>query len=677
MLDFLGGLFDTSGFMARWNCGEWSAAHGWTHVAADLLTWSAYTAIPIVLLFYVRKRRDVQFHSVFLLFGAFIFSCGTVHLVESTLFWQPWYRLSALTKVATAILSWGTVFALIRLTPGALRLPSMAQLSALVEASGDAVVGMDLNGRISVWNSGAVALHGRDSDAMIGSDVRALVPPEHRAEYADALARVREGQAVPPFDTQRLRADGSRFDVSLRLSPVRDRHGAVVGCAMIERDATSRKEAERKLQRLARELEEEAQQDPLTGLPNRRAIEAALARETSRARRSGSHLLAVLLDLDDFKHINDTLGHAVGDVVLRNAARRMAACLRTEDVLARIGGDEFVALLPETRLAEGRCVAERLRLSVREQPVEASGHELRLSASFGLTELPHDVASIEEVLTLTRGALAHSKARGKNRLAWVAGGGRLCDDAGGPPHAIDARELARSLRVLAQPLVDLRRREIVGQELLVRGPAGPYERPDDLFRYSIENNALTAVDLCCMRACVAASRRLPVRGRVHLNAFPSTLLVTPTERLVELLAAGGSPSRYCIEISEQQFLGDPAALRSRLAGLRASGIAFAIDDVGFGKSSLEALIVLEPEIVKIDRSFVHGIARDAQLAARLERLLRTVQALDSEIVAEGLEDPADQDVLLRLGVRVAQGYALGRPTEIADEALTGDGELRA
>lgn len=635
MLDFLGRLFDTSGFMPRWMCGDWSAPHGWIHIAADLLTWSAYTAIPIVLLLYVRKRRDVQFKGVFLLFGAFIFSCGTVHLVEATIFWQPWYRLSALTKVATAVVSWGTVFALIRLTPGALRLPSMAQLSALVEASGDAVVGTDLDGRISVWNSGAVALHGRSSEEMLGRDLAVLVPAEHRAEHASALARVRDGHAVAPFDTERLRGDGSRFDVSLRLAPVRNRDGDVVGSAMIERDASARKEAERQLQRVARELEEEAHHDPLTGLSNRRAFEAALAREAARARRAGSRLLAVLLDLDDFKRVNDTLGHAVGDIVLRDAARRMSACLRAEDVLARIGGDEFVALLPDTRLAEGRCVAERLRLAIGEQEVEASGQRFRLSASFGLTELPHDMASIEELLTLTRGALAHSKQRGKNRLAWVAGGGRLCDD--GPPDAnpIDARALSRSLRVLAQPIVDLRHGKVVAQELLVRGPAGPYERPDDLFRYSTEQNALTAVDLACMRACVTASRRLPPNGRVHLNAFPSTLLVTPTERLIELLSTGGDPARYCIEISEQQFLGDPAALRARIAELRERGVAFAIDDVGFGKSSLEALIVLEPEIVKVDRTFVNGASRDAQLEARLGRLLRTVQALEAEIVAEG------------------------------------------
>jgi signal transduction histidine kinase len=126
-------ILDTSDFPPRWSCGDWTSLHGWTHVAADLATFGAYFAIPVVIVFYVRRRTDVQFPTLFWLFAGFILSCGTVHLVEATIFWQPWYRLSALVKVITAVLSWGTVFALIHLLPQALRLPGLAAVNAELE----------------------------------------------------------------------------------------------------------------------------------------------------------------------------------------------------------------------------------------------------------------------------------------------------------------------------------------------------------------------------------------------------------------------------------------------------------------------------------------------------------------------------------------------------------------
>lgn len=129
LLDALSSLFDTSDFPARWTCGRWTALHGWTHIVADLLVFAAYFAIPLVIVIYQRKRRDTEFSAVFALFAVFILSCGTVHFAEAVIFWHPWYRVSALLKVVTAVASWATVFALIRVFPRAMRLPRLAALS--------------------------------------------------------------------------------------------------------------------------------------------------------------------------------------------------------------------------------------------------------------------------------------------------------------------------------------------------------------------------------------------------------------------------------------------------------------------------------------------------------------------------------------------------------------------
>src|SRR5690349_18365635 len=133
MLGFLGGLFDPSGFTPRWVCGDWPASLGWLHIGSDLAIWGAYTAIPVVIGYYALRRKDVPFVPLFWLFGAFIFACGAVHLIEAVIFWNPVYRLAGAVKLITALVSWGTVLALIKVVPDAMRLPGLARLNTELE----------------------------------------------------------------------------------------------------------------------------------------------------------------------------------------------------------------------------------------------------------------------------------------------------------------------------------------------------------------------------------------------------------------------------------------------------------------------------------------------------------------------------------------------------------------
>jgi diguanylate cyclase (GGDEF)-like protein len=424
------------------------------------------------------------------------------------------------------------------------------------------------------------------------------------------------------------------------------------------------KEATTRLDAATSRLEILANIDALTEVLNRIGLERALQSEFNRAQRQGWNLVAALLDCDDFDRVNATLGHAVGDVVLKEISGRLRDTLRPTDHIARIGGDEFLMLLPDTRLAEGMLVAEKVRLAVAESPLRLAQETIRVTASLGVLALPYEFCSIEEVLSLCRLAVRESKLLGKNR---VSSGEKHKLNEGPDKEALS--ELTEKLRkgdcfrAVSMPIFKLDELKIVGHEILSRGPEGAFEMPDDLFRVSCEYNLLTIVDLRCLKTCLTACAlpKFEKGVRFHVNLFPSTIIDTPIDRLMTLFPDDGIKRDYCIEISEQQFIGDPAYLRDHVNAIKEHGIKVAIDDVGFGRSSLESLIILEPDIVKIDRKYVTGIAAEPAKARLLKRLVKVVNALGAELIAEGIEEKEELEMLLDVGVAYGQGWYWGKP----------------
>ncbi len=412
-----------------------------------------------------------------------------------------------------------------------------------------------------------------------------------------------------------------------------------------------------------KKLEEVATVDPLTDLSNRRGFERILAAEMNRAKRTGSPMVGMLLDCDDFGRINEGLGHNVGDVVLKEMVQRITTTLRPSDYVARIGGDTFVILLTDTQFAEALLIAERVRLCVAESPIRNSNDNIYMTASIGVAPLPYEISSVEELLSLMRHALKTSKAGGKNRVST----GEQADANGKEEEPKKNLEIVQQMRqgecfrCVKHPMYRLADEKKVGYELLSRGPAGPFEMPYDFFRIAIENNILSRVDLRCLSACIAQANKLEPGSRFDVNLFPSTILDTPIDRLVEMFPEDKSIGTFCVEISEQQFIGDASYLKEHTAGLKKAGILVAIDDVGFGRSSLESLILLEPDVVKVDIKYVAGIAVDPQKQRLLRRLVKVVQALGAELVAEGIESREDLEVVRDMGVEYAQGYLWGYP----------------
>lgn len=437
----------------------------------------------------------------------------------------------------------------------------------------------------------------------------------------------------------------------------------------LKRAEVALNEASTRLEAATSRLEALAHNDPLTECLNVAGLEKSLQNEFERAQRGGGALVAVLLDCDDFDRINAQLGHGVGDVVLKEISKRMKETVRPTDHIARIGSDEFLLLLPDTRFAEGMLVAEKIRLSVAESPLRLASETIRVTASLGVLALPYEFCSIEEVLSLVRLAVRESKLLGKNRVS----SGEKHKRAGHQPDRDALEELTEKLRkgdcfrAVSMPILHLPDEKLVGYEILSRGPKGAFEMPDDLFRVSVEYNLLTIVDLRCLKTCLSASAddKFENQARVHVNLFPSTIIDTPIDRLMTLFPEdtnGAAKQKYCVEISEQQFIGDPTYLRDHVQELTKNGVLVAIDDVGFGRSSLESLIILEPDIVKIDRKYVSGIAQEPTKERLLRRLVKVVNALGSELIAEGIECREELELLLDMGVTYGQGWFWGKPS---------------
>ena len=405
--------------------------------------------------------------------------------------------------------------------------------------------------------------------------------------------------------------------------------------------------------------------DSLTGLLNRKGMERAILDELARCRAAGRNLLILLVDLDDFSRVNATLGHGVGDLVLTGAARRIGESVREQDMVGRCGTDRFMILLPETEEGEGEILAEKIRLAISRDVITAGEHRLTTTASLGLTAISPTSLSFDEVLAKAHFVLQRSKIQGKNRVARAASVAEvgLIRPVNEGPEMVAALLRGNVLRVSSQPIVNMADGRIVSREMLTRGPQGVLERPDNLFRFCQENDILPAVDLRCLKMCAAAARAMGPRTDYHVNIMPTTLLQTSPSELIRVLLddTPGGGSNCCVEVSEQQLLGDPAVLVPRVRALQAAGIKVAIDDVGFGNSCLEGLIMLHPQVMKVDKRLVRGLAVDPEMRRTLERLLRVADVLGAEVVAEGIETTEDYEVLVEMGVRYGQGYLFGRP----------------
>ncbi len=497
--------------------------------------------------------------------------------------------------------------------------------------SPDGVLIMDEDDQVCFVSDSAVALLGAHPESAYD-----LPPALKLRDSSPRDARLMDGRTV-----------------EVRSTPT-EWHGEPARLVIL-REITDRRRAEdelsaltEELQRANRRLEDLVGTDPLTEVLNRRGMEGALVREVERMRRTGDQLIAILIDCDDFKAINDNFGHAVGDAVLRSLSENVRSSLRGGDHVARVGGDEFLVLLPSTSLAEGMSVAEKLRRAIKDTTIQGLTSNLQPSASLAVGIVERDTISIEQVLGVVNAALKRSKATGKDRVS------PQDTMTGFAPEDFDATTV--HLRIATQTIRRIADESIVGVEALLRGPPGHLEDPTDLFRAAYEQNVTTMLDLRAMRACLGVLATEPRALAHHVNLLPSTILRADMDELRRVILESGAGAPVCLEISEQQFLGDPSNLSTPLAALRRDGVRIAIDDVGFGRSSVEALLTLEPDVVKVDRRCVRSISDDSGGLRQFERLMAMLATTGADIVVEGVQSESELKTLREIGVEYAQGF---------------------
>lgn len=426
--------------------------------------------------------------------------------------------------------------------------------------------------------------------------------------------------------------------------------------------------------RSSRRLEYQATHDVLTGLPNRRVLLEHADDAARLATREGPGYALLFVDLDRFKQVNDVMGHALGDELLRQVATRLKSVIREHDIVSRLGGDEFVMLLRFVSQAAAVHLAERLRASF-EQPFELNGQEVAMTASIGVA-WSDGRTTAPQLLMDSDVAMYRAKEFGRHRVAVFDGElARWGEINRGLEHDLRRCITNASLHVVGQPIVALDSGRAVGVELLARWNRAGHGPVSPAIFTPVAEEAGMIIDLgrwMLREAATIAARwsRHPQLSalRIGVNISPKHLVAGDLVADVKAaIGAANAPARaLCLELTETSSPKDLPRLQATLHALRELGITIAIDDFGAGWSSLTYLHTLPASQVKIDRSFIMGIEQDRRAQAIVRATAEMTAVDERELVAEGIETAAQARVVWELGCRYAQGYLYGRPTTILE-----------
>jgi diguanylate cyclase (GGDEF)-like protein/PAS domain S-box-containing protein len=541
-----------------------------------------------------------------------------------------------------------------------------AYFRTLVQNAHDVILIVDDGGRIGYASPSAEAVLGPGS--VVGRPVVDLVAPSDRDAAERALHALRTGRA--PSGTRSyhiVRTDGGCVDVEVASRDLRD-DPTVRGLVLTLRDVTEQR-------KLEHELTHRASHDSLTGLANRVLFRDRV--ERALAAGDGRVVGVLLVDLDDFKLVNDTMGHGTGDELLVAVAARLTAALRPDDIAARLGGDEFAVLVEgAAHAAEIEEIAARV-VDALAAPLDVAGG-LATSVSVGVATTP-GVRGPAEMLSQADLALYAAKGAGKGRWRRYEPGLHLA--------AVDRLEVRTELeRAIAtgaftlryQPIVELRSGVMVGVEALVRWrhPRRGLVAPGDFIHVAEETGLVVPLGSWVLDSALADLARwrretapgtaviMSVNVSAHQVRAPGFL-----DALVEALARWDVPAESLVlEITETALLAEDERVSADLAALRELGLRIAIDDFGTGYSSLDYLRRHVIDVLKIDRSFIDGVESSGRQAALVGAIVHLAQALDLRVVAEGVETSAQRDALLRAGCRLGQGHLFSVPVP-ADEIV--------
>jgi diguanylate cyclase (GGDEF)-like protein/PAS domain S-box-containing protein len=551
-----------------------------------------------------------------------------------------------------------------------IRQRSEAYFRTLVQDTSDVILIVTDNGLVRYATPSAASIFG--DVRTEGAHLSDLMGNGDRDHALRAMARLRRyaGNRSYTEDWQIIRRDGGHVQVQVRCSDLRQ-DDTVSGLVLTLRDVTEQRQLEA-------ELKHRAFHDALTGLPNRLLFQDRAANALARAKREGTMTGVLFVDLDDFKVTNDTMGHSVGDELLVAAGIRLAEVVRESDTAARLGGDEF-ALLVE-HLADSAAVeafAERV-VGAFSEPFDLASGSVITTATVGVATT-EDSADVDELLRHADLALYAAKSAGKRqwrRYAPVLSAGMIRRRE--VQAALEEAVNTAAFTLVYQPIVALTSGAIAGFEALVRWPHEQWGmmQPDQFIELAEETGHIVplgswvlgqaASEIVQWRRRVPAPAPLYASVNVSARQFRDPGFVAGVRRV--LTQTGLAPSSLMLELTESVLLRrDDERLHADLAELKSIGVKLAIDDFGTGYSSLSYLRELPIDVLKIDKSFVDGIAVSDQRLALVEGIIGIARTLHLDVIAEGIETEVQRDLLVSMGCQYGQGYLLAMPVP-ADQA---------
>jgi diguanylate cyclase (GGDEF)-like protein/PAS domain S-box-containing protein len=567
--------------------------------------------------------------------------------------------------------------AALQLVPRRRDLPD-AHYKALIEQATDGVliVGKK-DGRVLYINTALAARLGDASDVATKLTLKDIFAGED-ISIASLVAKFDgAGADMPVLLQQRAKGDAC-IDVEVRLYALSDAGRGVY--AFIMRDVSVRNKVEQQLIENQQRLDRMAHHDQLTGLPNRHYLHAFLPDAIETAKTTATMLGVVFLDLDRFKHINDTRGHETGDKLLQEVARRVRACVRDSDVVIRMGGDEFVIVLRNVKTYEEISLGAGRIVATLNKPIIVDGHPLQTTASVGVSIFPRDGASMMDLLKHSDTAMYQAKDRGRNNVQiFSAIMNRKLEHRVAVEAALRDALRLKQLDVHYQPFVNLRSRKIVGLEALVRWrhPVEGMIPPDRFIPVAEETGLIVPIGNFVLHRTL---QNMSAWKRAGVPLVPVSLNVSPSQlqrgelrsMIATLLATYGLPAELLqLELTERAVfdLSVPQAGENRrdsIAQVRDLGVKIAIDDFGTGYSSLSYLKHWQVDSLKIDKSFVRDLATDSSDLAIVSAIIAIAKHLRIEVVAEGIEGYQQAEILRNLGCHLGQGYLFARPVAAED-----------
>ena len=541
-----------------------------------------------------------------------------------------------------------------------------ARYRDLVETAHDLVWSTDPDGHWSYLNRACKTIYGYDPEDMLGRHIGEYQAPDHGGQDLEAFEELLQGKDLVQYETVHLDFQGTSHYLSFSAKAHVDADGKVTRISGTARDITEQKAFQR-------QLAYHAEHDSLTSLFNRHYFQQELERTVARVARNGDHCALFYVDLDQFKYINDTLGHAAGDRLLIEVTKMLGGHVREGDLLARFGGDEFTLLLYNIEPKDVMKVADHFRTLFEEFRFLEDGKAFNVSCSIGVTLIDNGVASAEEALSHADIACNLAKAQGRNRINLYdpedtdkAG---MAEDMGWAARVREMLEHDR-FQLVYQPIVCVERGLVQDYEVLVRMKCDDGETilPGGFMPAAERFGLIHSVDRWIVTRAMQQLAKLrtdndDIRFSINLSgkAFEDEALLPLIQRLVE--ETGLNPSWLTFEITETAAIANLSAAASFISALKSIGCQFALDDFGSGFSSFAYLKHLPVDKLKIDGAFVQNMAQSPVDQAMVKSMNEVAHALGKVTIAEYVENPETLKLLKDIGVDYAQGNYLGKPRE--------------